>query len=124
MSVQSINHVQLGFPAGRHAQLRHFYSELLGLPEVGTGDGKTLRFQAGSQRIDLVPVTNWRPPQQQPHLALEVRNLQGLRAKLFDAGLVLDESRLLPGHLRFYAQDPAGNGLEFLEPVNGQGGAA
>ena len=124
MSVQSINHVQLGFPAGRHAQLRHFYSELLGLSEVVAGDGKTLRFQAGTQRIDLVPVQDWRPPQQQPHLALEVRNLQGLRAKLSDAGLALDESRLLPGHLRFYAQDPAGNGLEFLEPVGGQGRAA
>lgn len=124
MSVQSINHVQLGFPAGRHAQLRHFYSELLGLSEVGVGDGKTLRFQAGTQRIDLVPVQDWRPPQQQPHLALEVRNLQGLRAKLSDAGLAVDESRLLPGHLRFYTQDPAGNGLEFLEPVNGQGRVA
>ena len=124
MSVQAINHVQLGFPAGRHAQLRHFYSELLGLSEVVAGDGKTLRFQAGTQRIDLVPVQDWRPPQQQPHLALEVRNLQGLRAKLSDAGLALDESRLLPGHLRFYAQDPAGNGLEFLEPVGGQGRVA
>lgn len=124
MSVHSINHVQLGFPAGRHAQLRHFYSDLLGLTEVGTGDGKTLRFQAGTQRIDLVPVNDWRPPSQLPHLALEVRNLQGLRAKLSDAGLALDESRILPGHLRFYAQDPAGNGLEFLEPVGGQGRAA
>lgn len=120
MSIHAINHVQLGFPAGRHAQLRHFYSELLGLSEVGVGDGKTLRFQAGTQRIDLVPVNDWRPPQQLPHLALEVRNLPGLRARLTDAGLAVDESRLLPGHLRFYAQDPAGNGLEFLEPVYGQ----
>lgn len=120
MSIHAITHVQLGFPAGRHAQLRHFYSELLGLSEVGAGDGKTLRFQAGTQRIDLVPVNDWRPPQQLPHLSLEVRNLPGLRARLTDAGLAVDESRLLPGHLRFYAQDPAGNGLEFLEPVNGQ----
>jgi catechol 2,3-dioxygenase-like lactoylglutathione lyase family enzyme len=124
MSIHAINHVQLGFPAGQHAQLRHFYSGLLGLPEVSAGDGKTLRFQAGSQRIDLVPVHDWRPPQQVPHLALEVRNLPGLRARFNDAGLAVDESRLLPGHLRFYAQDPAGNGLEFLEPVQGQGSAA
>jgi catechol 2,3-dioxygenase-like lactoylglutathione lyase family enzyme len=123
MSIHSINHVQLGFPAGRHAQLRHFYTGLLGLREVDTGDGQTLRFQAGAQRIDLVPVQNWRPPSQLPHLALEVRNLQGLRANLADAGLALDESRVLHGHLRFYAQDPAGNGLEFLEPLAGQGSA-
>ncbi|MCA3238918.1 MAG: VOC family protein [Curvibacter sp.] len=124
MSIHAINHVQLGFPAGRHAQLRHFYTELLGLPEVDPGDGRTLRFRAGPQRIDLVPVEGWRPPQRAPRLALEVRNLPGLRARLADAGLAVDESRVLPGHLRFYAQDPAGNGLEFLEPLQADGGAA
>lgn len=124
MSVQSINHAQFGFPAGRHAQLRHFYTELLGLEEVQSGDGKTLRFRAGPHRIDLVPVSDWRPPSQVPHLALQVRNLSGLRSRLLDAGLAIDESRILTGHLRFYAQDPAGNALEFLEPVNGQGSGA
>ena len=34
MSIQSINHVQLPFPAGAEAPIRRFYSSLLGLPEV------------------------------------------------------------------------------------------
>lgn len=123
MSVYSINHAQLGFPAGRHAQLRHFYAELLGLKEAGSDDGKTLRFCAGEQRIDLVPVAAWHPPSLVPHLALQVRNLPGLRARLLDAGLALDEPHEVRGHLRLYAQDPAGNALEFLEPVAGQGSA-
>jgi len=124
MSIHSINHAQLGFPAGKHALVRHFYSELVGLPEFGPGDGKTLRFRAGAQRIDLVPVQAWRSPAGVPHLALQVENLPGLRAKLLDAGLALDESRALTGHLRFYVRDPAGNALEFLEPVAGQKGNA
>ena len=34
------------------------------------------------------------------------------------AELPLVENRALPGYLRFYVKDPAGNQLEFLEPDN------
>lgn len=123
MSIHSINHAQLGFPAGKHVRVRHFHGELVGLPETGPGDGKTLRFHAEAQRIDLV-LQAWRSQVGMPHLALQLENLPGLRARLLDAGLALDESRALPGHLHFYVRDPAGNALEFLEPVAGQKGAA
>ena len=124
MTIHSINHVQLGFPAGKHSLIRHFYANLVGLSEFGQGDGKTLRFNAGRQRVDLVPVDNWQPPTALPHLAFEVANLPGLRARLHDAGLALDESRPLAGHLRLYVKDPAGNALEFLEPFPSQMSAA
>ena len=55
MSIQSINHVQLAFPAGAEAPIRRFYSSLLGLPELRLNAGNALRFVAGAQRIDLVP---------------------------------------------------------------------
>lgn len=127
MTILSIDHAQLGFPAGKHAQVRHFYAELIGLREQEPGDGRALRFRAGSQRIDLVPVHPWRPHADTPHLALQTENLSGLRARLLDAGVALDESRHLPGHRRFYVRDPGGNTLELLERVdvpNGQGRAA
>ena len=89
MSIQSINHVQLPFPAGAEAPIRRFYSSLLGLPEVRLNAGNALRFVAGTQRIDLL-----------------------------QAELPLVENRALPGYLRFYVKDPAGNQLEFLEPDN------
>jgi catechol-2,3-dioxygenase len=123
MTIHSINHVQLGFPAGEQAQLRHFYGTLLGLTEWRPSDGKTLRFHAGRQRVDLVPSESWTPPAALPHIAFEVQNLPGLRAKLLEAGHLLDESRPLAGHLRFYVNDPAGNGLEFLEPHASEEGA-
>ncbi|MBX9936169.1 MAG: glyoxalase, partial [Burkholderiaceae bacterium] len=50
------------------------------------------------------------------HLALEVDNLPELRSRLLQAQLALVENRALPGYLRFYVKDPAGNQLEFLEP--------
>jgi catechol 2,3-dioxygenase-like lactoylglutathione lyase family enzyme len=116
MSIHSINHVQLGFPAGQQARVRHFYSDLLGLEEFKAGGGNALRFFAGAQRVDLVPVPDWKGTPAPSHLAFEVQNLPGFRAKLLDAGFELDETRPLPGHLRFYVSDPAGNTLEFLEP--------
>jgi catechol 2,3-dioxygenase-like lactoylglutathione lyase family enzyme len=116
MSIHSINHVQLGFPAGQQARVRHFYSDLLGLKEFKAGSGNALRFFAGSQRVDLVPVPDWKGTPAPSHLAFEVQNLPGFRARLLDAGFELDETRPLGGHLRFYVNDPAGNTLEFLEP--------
>jgi catechol 2,3-dioxygenase-like lactoylglutathione lyase family enzyme len=125
MSIHSIHHVQLGFPAGHQSQVRHFYGELLGLKEFRLGGtGNALRFYAASQRVDLVPVADWAPPVAPSRLAFEVQNLPGFRARLLDAGLALDETRPLAGHLRFFVNDPAGNPLEFLEPDPSQPGSA
>lgn len=121
MSIHSINHVQLGFPAGQQSIVRHFYTQLLGLKEFRAGTGSTLRFYAGPQRVDLVPVPNWQSQTSPTHLAFEVQNLPGFRARLLEAGFTLDEENPLAGHLRFYVNDPAGNTLEFLEPDPSQG---
>lgn len=115
MSVLAIDHVQLGFATGQESLVRYFYGHLLGLDEVH-GAGNALRFSAGPQRIDLLPIEDWQAGPPPAHVAFTVHNLAGLRAKLKDAGFAPDESRPLPGHLRFYTADPAGNTLEFLEP--------
>jgi catechol 2,3-dioxygenase-like lactoylglutathione lyase family enzyme len=121
MSIDSIDHVQLPYRGPLQAQLRHFYGQLLGLPEVRLDARPTLRFAAGAQRIDLVQ-SDSEPPLTGPgHLALRVRNLPGLRASLLDAGLSIDETHPLPGHWRLYVDDPAGNTLELLEPTHEPG---
>ena len=117
MAIHSINHVQLAFPAGAEVPIRRFYASLLGLPEVRLQAGNTLRFAAGTQRIDLVPTDQWQPPPAVSHLAFEVQDLPALRNRLLQAELALVENRALPSYLRFYVKDPAGNQLEFLEPV-------
>ncbi len=118
MAIHSINHVQLAFPAGAEEPIRNFYSRLLGLPEVQLAAGSALHFAAGSQRIDLVPTDHWQGAPSVSHLALEVQDLPALRGRLLQAQLALVENRALPGYLRFYVKDPAGNQLEFLEPDN------
>lgn len=122
-----LEHTSLAFQAGQHAQVRHFYAALIGLPEQESADGRTLRFRAGGLCIDLVPALPRRSPADVPQLTLQVENLCGLRARLLDAGVELAESHSLPGHLHFCVRDPAGNALVLREPMealNGQGGAA
>lgn len=117
MAIHSINHVQLPFPAGAEGQIRNFYSALLGLTELRHGaTGTALHFAAGAQRIELVPTDRWAAAPAASHLAFEVDNLPELRGRLLEAELPLVENRALPGYLRFYVKDPAGNQLEFLEP--------
>lgn len=116
MAIHSINHVQLAFPAGAEEPIRNFYSRLLGLPEVRVAADNALHFAAGAQRIDLVPTDHWQGAPSVSHLALEVQDLPALRGRLLQAQLPLVENRALPGYLRFYVKDPAGNQLEFLEP--------
>ncbi|GAB3364561.1 MULTISPECIES: VOC family protein [Giesbergeria] len=124
MAIHSINHVQLTFPAGAEGQIRNFYSDLLGLPELHYPTSKALRFAAGPQRIELVPTERGPATSTAAHLALEVNNLPELRSRLLQAELALVENRALPGYLRFYVKDPAGNQLEFLEPDTEQEYAA
>ncbi|AVS77900.1 glyoxalase [Paracidovorax avenae] len=116
MAIHSINHVQLPFPAGEEGAMRAFYAGLLGLAEVRYPAENALHFAAGPQRIALVPTTRWQPAPAAAHLAFEVDNLPELRGRLLQAELPLVENRALPGYLRFYVKDPAGNQLEFLEP--------
>ena len=49
------------------------------------------------------------------HPAFLVDNLDALKASLEAAGAPTETDRQLPGYRRFYAIDPFGNRLEFLE---------
>ena len=122
MAIHSIHHVQLAFAAGTEGQIRHFYNHLLGLPELAYPVGAGLRFAAGAQRVELLPTERWQVAPVVSHLAFEVSGLPELRARLLDAEVALVENQALPGYLRFYVKDPAGNQLEFLEPDFEQGG--
>ncbi|ARU04481.1 glyoxalase [Comamonas serinivorans] len=120
LHIHAINHVQLPFPVGEEDSIRHFYGELLGLHELLPAAGRGLRFLAGSQRIDLVPTTAGAGVSGAAHLALEVCGLPQLRWRLIEGNCQLIENQALPGYLRFYVKDPAGNQLEFLEPDESQ----
>ncbi|MGH2610353.1 MAG: VOC family protein [Tepidiformaceae bacterium] len=119
MTIQGIAHVQLAIPPGGEQQARAFYAGLLGLAELekpeSLRDRGGIWFACGDQEIhcgveDVVAPTRRHP-------ALLTNELDALKAKLEAAGVETAVDRELPGYRRFYALDPFGNRLEFLEPV-------
>ena len=117
MTVFGIAHVQVAITADGEETARGFYRDLLGLRELEKPESLRDRggawFQCGMQEIhcgveDVVAPTRRHP-------ALLVDGLDGLKAKLEAAGIRTEVDRQLSGYRRFYALDPFGNRLEFLE---------
>ena len=117
MRIVAIDHVQLAMPAGREAEARRFYAELLGIPERAKPPELAARggawFEDGPLKVHLGVDPDFRPAKK-AHPALVVRDLRALVARLRAAGVTVVED---PQHGadRVYADDPFGNRLELLE---------
>jgi hypothetical protein len=72
-------------------------------------------FACGSQEIHCGVEAEVAPSRRHP--ALLTDDLDALRARLDAAGIETTTERELPGYRRFYARDPFGNRLEFLQPA-------
>lgn len=106
-------------PAGREAEARAFYGDLLGFPEVAKPETLARRggcwFQTGNLQLH-VSVEKDFSPATKAHVAYEVDDLDGMRARLEAAGVAIVEDDELPGYRRFYVADPFGNRVEILQP--------
>jgi catechol 2,3-dioxygenase-like lactoylglutathione lyase family enzyme len=118
--VVGLDHLLLAMPAGREAQARAFYGDLLGLPELKKPPNLEVRggvwFALGTQQLHLGVEKDFRPALK-AHPAFLVNDLGGLRVRLEQHGYAPYEDEPLAGYKRFYVADPFGNRLELLEPV-------
>jgi len=115
-----LDHVQLAAPEGCEPEARRFYGDLLGWPEIPKPEALRARggvwFRCGVHQVH-VGVQRDFVPAAKAHPAFEVLGLERLREHLERRGVptVPDEARQEEGTRRFYAPDPFGNRLEFLE---------
>ena len=109
-----LDHVQVAMPAGREDDARTFYAGLLGLRELEKPEALRARggvwFEPG---LHLGVEAEFRPARK-AHPGLRVRDLDGLAARLADAGAPVRWDDALPGERRFYTEDPFGNRVELL----------
>lgn len=121
MRIVDIDHVQLAMPEGREDDARHFYGTVLDLPELAKPANLAKRggvwFQAGPRQLHLGVEAEFRPARK-AHPAFRVDDLGALRERLLANGYAPNEDEPLAGYDRFYASDPFGNRLEFLEPTS------
>ncbi|MFJ8049417.1 VOC family protein [Streptomyces luteogriseus] len=118
--ITALDHVQLAAPPGSEERLRAYYVDVLGMTEVPKPPGLARRggcwFQAGAVQLHLGIEEDFRAARK-AHPGLRVTGIDAYAARLEDGGASVVWDSALPGYQRFYAQDPVGNRLEFLEPV-------
>ena len=119
MKVVSIDHVQLAMPAGREAEARAFYADLLGITEAPKPPHLAKRggcwFERGALKIHLGVEKDF-VPARKAHPAFVVEDLPNLVARLERAGYRVVEDQPLEGFERRYVDDPFGNRIELMEP--------
>jgi catechol 2,3-dioxygenase-like lactoylglutathione lyase family enzyme len=105
-------------PPGEEEAARLFYGGLLGLEELPKPEHLARRggcwFQGPELELHLGVEKEFRPARK-AHAAFRVTGLAALRASLEDAGTEIVDDTPLEGYERFYAYDPFGNRLEFIE---------
>ena len=113
-----LDHVQLASPKDSEELCRGFYCGLLGWREVDKPPVLAARgglwLDVGEGQVHLGVEDDFRPARK-AHPGLRVEDLDALADKLRGAGASLTFDDAIPGIRRFYANDPVGNRLEFIQ---------
>jgi catechol 2,3-dioxygenase-like lactoylglutathione lyase family enzyme/ribosomal protein S18 acetylase RimI-like enzyme len=118
-----LHHAQITIPPGAEETARRFYCELLGLPEVEKPESLKPRgglwVEAGDRQVHLGTEDGVDRTATKAHLAYQVTDLAGWRARLGQAGFTALDGVPIPGWDRFELRDPFGNRVELLERREG-----
>src|SRR3954467_10393321 len=104
-----LNHVQIAIPAGSEAACRGFYVGVLGMselqkpPELAKRGG--LWVKSGEVELHLGVEADFRPARK-AHSGIVVADIDGLGARLAEAGQPPAWDAAIPGVRRFFTADP------------------
>ncbi|MGI5250756.1 VOC family protein [Actinacidiphila glaucinigra] len=119
--ITALDHVQLAASPGSEEILRAFYAGALGVSEVPKPPVLAARggcwFATGAVQLHIGAEADFRPARK-AHPGLRVSGIEAYAERLESRGAVVVWDGDLPGHRRFHTDDPFGNRLEFLEPVD------
>ncbi|WP_377269714.1 glyoxalase [Peterkaempfera sp. SMS 1(5)a] len=116
--ITAVDHVQLAARPGTEDTLRAYYTGVLGMTEIPKPAVLAVNggcwFQAGAVQLHL-GMEAGHTPSDKAHPALRVTGIRQYAEQLSRRGARVQWENNLPGLLRFYSWDPAGNRIEFLE---------
>lgn len=117
--IVALDHVQLAAPPGSEHILRGYYRDTLGMAEIPKPPALAARggcwFAAADVQLHIGAETGFHPARK-AHPGIRVTGIEAFARRLAEHGAPVSWDGDLPGHRRFYSQDPVGNRLEFLEP--------
>ena len=110
----------LCIPEGKEEDARHFYGQVLGLPEL-KDQGYALPngaiwFQMGDIELHIRAEKAMETSQRHP--AFEVKNLDVARQLLEENGIEIRNDSPIPDRKRFSFRDPFGNRIELIEMLH------
>ena len=112
-----LQHVSIPRSPGSDQLARDFYARLVGLQEIPPPaillPSQVIWFQAGDEGELHVFLEDPLGDTSNRHFCLVVDDLDGLRARLSDAGYAPYDVETIPGRPRFFCKDPFGNIVEF-----------
>lgn len=118
-ALSRLHHVQLAIPPGGEGECRAFWGEILGMDELEKPPVLAARggcwFRGGGLEVHLGVEQDF-VAARKAHPGILVEGLRELAEAFATAGVEVIWDAEFPGHDRFYAADPFGNRLEFLEP--------
>jgi catechol 2,3-dioxygenase-like lactoylglutathione lyase family enzyme len=118
---ERLHHVQLAIPAGGEEASRAFWGAVLGLSELAKPPVLAARggcwFRGGGLEVHL-GVEQPFAPAAKAHPGILVSELPALATHFQAHSIAIEWDSNFPGFDRFYAADPFGNRLEFMEPVS------
>lgn len=117
-----IDHVALAMPPGGEQAARYFYRDLLGLAEVEKPPVLAARggcwFWNGAVMVHLGVEEDFAPARK-AHPCFVASDLAHLQSRLVHAGVPVTPDSAVEGVRRFYADDPFGNRIEFIQSGEG-----
>lgn len=119
MAIIGLDHVQLAIPQGGEGLARVFYGDLLGMCEVPKPailSASGCWFESDALKLHIGVDQNFTPARK-AHPALLVDDLASLRERLETAGVPVRDDKPVEGYARFFAEDPFGNRIEFMQKI-------
>ena len=121
MNISGLHHAQICIPQGAEDEGRHFYCNLLGLPEIEKPASLQARggfwLQVGDRQVHVGTEGPVDRTATRAHLAYQVDDLEAWRATLQRHGIDILEGVPIPGYTRFEFRDPFGNRVEFIQKL-------
>jgi catechol 2,3-dioxygenase-like lactoylglutathione lyase family enzyme len=120
--IAGLDHVEIAIPRDGEESARAFYGGLLGLKEIPKPDQLLANggLWFGGQGVQLhIGIADTFIPARKAHVALIVRNLDGLGETLRANGSDFEIDDRVPGRTRAYTSDPFGNRIELIADGDG-----
>lgn len=116
--IKGLDHVNLAMPEGEEEAARRFYGSVLGFREVAKPEPLAARggvwFEQGRAVVHLGVQKDFTPASK-AHPAFLVADVDAMAERLARAGCKIAPDDALPERKRFYAFDPFGNRIEFMQ---------